>query len=52
MYEEMIPNDLPPSFQGQIVKYFYKLKIGVQRIGSAIKMFQIPLHFVSFPSKY
>ncbi|XP_072167044.1 RAB6A-GEF complex partner protein 2-like [Diadema setosum] len=42
MYTETIPRDAPPSYRGQAVKYSYKVTIGVQRIGSPIKLIKVP----------
>ncbi|XP_075595319.1 RAB6A-GEF complex partner protein 2-like [Balearica regulorum gibbericeps] len=43
-YCEMLPIDGPPSFQGQSVKYMYKLTIGCQCVNSPIKLLHIPFH--------
>jgi len=47
-YEETLPSDLPPSFRGQAVKYSYKLKIGMQKVGSQIKMLHLPLRLMTW----
>jgi len=49
-YEETLPSDLPPSFRGQAVKYSYKLKIGMQKVGSPIKMLHLPLRLITWQS--
>uniref|UniRef100_A0AAZ3P146 GP1 homolog, RAB6A GEF complex partner 1 n=1 Tax=Oncorhynchus tshawytscha TaxID=74940 RepID=A0AAZ3P146_ONCTS len=41
-YSEVVPNDGPPSFRGQSVKYVYKLTIGCQRVSSPIKLLRVP----------
>uniref|UniRef100_A0A4W5KUQ9 GP1 homolog, RAB6A GEF complex partner 1 n=1 Tax=Hucho hucho TaxID=62062 RepID=A0A4W5KUQ9_9TELE len=41
-YNEVVPNDGPPSFRGQSVKYVYKLNIGCQRVNSPIKLLRVP----------
>ncbi|KAM6949312.1 RAB6A-GEF complex partner protein 2 isoform 2-T2 [Aplochiton taeniatus] len=41
-YSEVVPNDGPPSFRGQSVKYVYKLTIGCQRVNSPIKLLRVP----------
>lgn len=50
-YEEILPCDLPPSFRGQAVKYSYKLKIGLQRLGANVKMLHLPLRVMTWQCK-
>jgi len=47
-YEETLPSDLPPSFRGQAVKYSYKLKIGLQKVSSPVKMLHLPLRLITW----
>lgn len=47
VYEEVLPFDLPSSFRGQAVKYSYKIKIGLQRVGSPIKMLHLPFRLMT-----
>ncbi|KAF5291317.1 hypothetical protein FQA39_LY03468 [Lamprigera yunnana] len=49
-YKEKIPNDSPPSYRGQLVKYSYKLIIGTQRVNSPIKLLKIPLRVLPIAS--
>lgn len=46
IYSETIPRDAPPSYRGQDVKYSYKVTIGVQRIGSPIKLIKVPFRLM------
>lgn len=46
IYREKIPNDSPPSFRGQLVKYSYKITIGMQRVNCPIKMLRVPLRIL------
>ena len=50
-YDEILPGDLPPSFRGQAVKYSYKLKIGLQRLGAPVKMLHLPLRVMTWHCK-
>ena len=45
-YEDIVPFELPPSYRGQAVKYSYKLKIGMQRVGAPVKMLHLPLRLM------
>lgn len=47
-----MPCDLPPSFRGQAVKYSYKLKVGLQRLGAAVKMLHLPLRVMTWQGMY
>uniref|UniRef100_A0A1B6CB05 RAB6A-GEF complex partner protein 2 n=1 Tax=Clastoptera arizonana TaxID=38151 RepID=A0A1B6CB05_9HEMI len=42
-YSETLPNESPPSFRGQLVKYSYKITIGTQRVGCPIKLLRVPI---------
>ncbi len=50
IYEETLPSNLPPSFRGQAVKYSYKLKIGLQRVGAAVKLLHVPFRLMTWQS--
>ncbi|XP_017771625.1 PREDICTED: RAB6A-GEF complex partner protein 2 [Nicrophorus vespilloides] len=43
IYREKIPNDAPPSYRGQLVKYSYKVIVGMQRVNNAIKLLKVPI---------
>jgi len=42
VYKETLPNELPPSYRGQAVKYSYKITIGTQRVNSPIRLLRVP----------
>lgn len=42
-YIEHIPNDSPPSYRGQLVKYSYKITVGTQRVNSPVKLLRVPI---------
>ncbi|XP_011503748.1 PREDICTED: RAB6A-GEF complex partner protein 2 [Ceratosolen solmsi marchali] len=46
-YKEIIPNNSPPSYRGQAVKYSYKISIGTQRVNSPTKLLRIPFRVLS-----
>ncbi|XP_065206877.1 RAB6A-GEF complex partner protein 2 [Planococcus citri] len=46
LYTETLPNEIPPSYRGKLVKYSYKITIGTQRINSAMKELTIPLRIL------
>ncbi|XP_071964635.1 RAB6A-GEF complex partner protein 2-like isoform X2 [Antedon mediterranea] len=41
-YYETIPQDAPPSYKGQSVKYSYKVAIGTQRVSSPTRLLRVP----------
>jgi len=46
IYREQLPASGPPTYRGQLLKYVYKITIGVQKLGSSIKLMRIPLRVV------
>jgi len=46
LYSETLPNDVPPSYKGHLVKYAYKITIGMQRLNSPIKLLRVPIRVV------
>ncbi|KAG8187843.1 hypothetical protein JTE90_001217 [Oedothorax gibbosus] len=46
IYRETIPNNAPPSYRGQCVKYAYKITVGTQRVNAAIKLLKIPIRIL------
>lgn len=43
IYRDTIPNNAPPSYRGQCVKYAYKITVGTQRVNAVIKLLKIPI---------
>lgn len=43
IYSETLPNESPPSYRGQLVKYSYKITIGTQRVNCPIQLLRVPL---------
>lgn len=53
IYTETLPSNLNPSYSSNRLKYYYKLSIGAQRIGSPIYLLKIPIRILTvdgFPS--
>lgn len=42
-YREQIPPDCPPTFKGIDIKYYYKVTIATQRVGSRVQLLQVPI---------
>ncbi|VIO92750.1 mKIAA0258 protein, putative [Brugia malayi] len=44
---QQLPLDsIPPSFKGHLVRYIYKLTLGVQHVKSPIKLIHVPLRII------
>ncbi|MCP9258374.1 hypothetical protein DINM_002871 [Dirofilaria immitis] len=44
---QQLPLDsIPPSFKGHLVRYIYKLTLGVQHVKSPIKLINVPLRII------
>lgn len=49
-FNDRLPGNSPPSFNGSAVKYFYKLTIGIQRVNSSIQLLRMPLKVLNIPT--
>ncbi|KAL1129568.1 hypothetical protein AAG570_012513 [Ranatra chinensis] len=47
IYSEVLPNEAPPSYRGQLVRYSYKITIGTQRVNCPIKLLRVPLRVLA-----
>lgn len=52
LYSECLPNEAPPTFRGQLVKYIYKITVGVQRLNNPIKLLRVPFHVLAFTGNF
>ncbi|VDN27349.1 unnamed protein product [Gongylonema pulchrum] len=44
---QQLPLDsIPPSFKGHLIRYLYKLTVGVQHVKSPIKLINVPLRII------
>lgn len=50
-YVESIPEDGPPSWNGRLVRYSYKLTVGAQRLSGTVQMLRIPFTVLKLPGK-
>ncbi|KAK7069979.1 Golgi membrane exchange factor (Ric1p-Rgp1p) subunit [Halocaridina rubra] len=46
LYKGTLPCDAPPTYRGQLLKYAYKITIGVQRLGATIKLLRVPIRVI------
>ena len=49
-FSDRLPDYSPPSFNGNAIKYFYKIIIGIQRVNSPIQFLRMPLKVLNIPS--
>lgn len=42
-YREQIPISSPPTYRGVDIKYYYKINIATQRLGSQVQLLQVPI---------
>ncbi|KAJ6635150.1 RAB6A-GEF complex partner protein 2 [Pseudolycoriella hygida] len=50
LYKEVLPMSSPPTYRGVSIKYFYKLTIATQRVGSKVQVLRIPIRVLSLPT--
>ena len=50
-YSEPVPEGGPPSFNGRLVKYTYKLAVGAQKPGCPAQIARIPFHVRTIPGR-
>lgn len=42
-YREQVPSNCPPTYRGIDIKYYYKVTIATQRVGSRVQLLQVPI---------
>lgn len=42
-YREQVPSNCPPTYRGIDIKYYYKVSIATQRVGSRVQLLQVPI---------
>lgn len=47
-YKEELPKAGPPTFRGTKVKFFYKISIATQRVGSKVQILYVPIRVLPF----
>lgn len=45
-YREQVPSNCPPTYRGIDIKYYYKVSIATQRLGSRVQLLQIPIRIL------
>lgn len=50
LYKEVLPMSSPPTYRGIGIKYFYKLTIATQRVGSKVQFLRVPIRVLSLPT--
>lgn len=49
LYRETVPLNTPPTYRGIRVKYYYKITIATQRLGSSVQALNIPIRVLPLP---
>lgn len=42
-YREQVPYNCPPTYRGIDIKYYYRVTIATQRVGSRVQLLQVPI---------
>ena len=50
-YREQIPAAGPPSFQGRLIRYTYKLTVGAKRLQHPSQITRIPIRVILIPGE-
>lgn len=45
-YREQIPYSSPPTYRGVDIKYFYKISIATQKLGSQVQLLHVPIRIL------
>jgi hypothetical protein len=45
-YREQIPHSSPPTYRGVEIKYFYKISIATQKLGSQVQQLHVPIRIL------
>uniref|UniRef100_A0A182RNN1 RAB6A-GEF complex partner protein 2 n=1 Tax=Anopheles funestus TaxID=62324 RepID=A0A182RNN1_ANOFN len=49
LYRETVPLSTPPTYRGIRVKYYYKITVATQRLGSTVQALNIPIRVLPLP---
>ncbi|XP_063698322.1 RAB6A-GEF complex partner protein 2 [Culicoides brevitarsis] len=49
LYRDELPKKGPPTYRGVRVKYFYKITIATQRVGSKVQLLNVPVRVLPKP---
>lgn len=50
LYRETVPMSAPPTYRGQAIRYFWKLTIATQRLGSKVQVLRCPIRVLPLPT--
>lgn len=50
LYKETLPMSSPPAYRGMGIKYFYKITIATQRVGSKVQVLRVPIRVLPLPT--
>jgi hypothetical protein len=45
-YREQVPENCPPTFKGNDIKYYYKVTIATQRVNSRVQFLHVPIRIL------
>lgn len=49
MFRETLSVNTPPTYRGVMVKYYYKITVATQRVGSTVQALHIPIRVLPLP---
>ena len=49
MFRETLPITTPPTYRGVMVKYYYKITVATQWVGSTVQALHIPIRVLPLP---
>lgn len=49
MFRETLSMNTPPTYRGVMVKYYYKITVATQRVGSTVQALHIPIRVLPLP---
>ncbi|XP_059612847.1 RAB6A-GEF complex partner protein 2 [Phlebotomus argentipes] len=50
LYRESLPMSCPPTYKGTAIKYYYKITIATQRLGSKVQALRVPIRVLPMPT--
>ncbi|GAB0092887.1 RAB6A-GEF complex partner protein 2 [Sergentomyia squamirostris] len=50
LYRECLPLSCPPTYKGTAIKYYYKITIATQRLGSKVQALRVPIRVLPMPT--
>lgn len=50
LYKEALPMTSPPTYRGTAIRYFYKITVTTQRVGSKVQVLRVPIRVLPLPT--